>query len=128
MQHNFVFQLTFYPFQDKIKRLLSTIFLIQYGYTQDTAVILLLIQTSAIRYRLDTLQTWRPFYPSFRFNYQPQSSDTLQTRMPFLPLHQKFDYPRCSRHGSHSVTYSDPSYSTDTPQTRQSFYYSFKLQ
>ena len=39
------------------------------------------------------------------------SSYTLQTRMPFWPLHQQFDSPRCIRHRNHSVTYSDPSYS-----------------
>ena len=61
---------------------------IQYRYTPDTAVILLLIQTSAIRYILDTLQTRRSFYLSFRFNYQPQ----VQI---------------CSRHGCYSISHSD---------------------
>ena len=69
--------------------------MIQYGYTPDTTVIPLLIQISAIRYRLDTLQTQKPFYFSFRFNYQIQ-----------VHIH--------SRHGSHSVTYS----TTDTVQIR----------
>ena len=41
----------------------------QYGYTPDTAVILLLAQTSAIRYRLDMLQTRKLFYFLFKFNY-----------------------------------------------------------
>ena len=71
--------------------------------------ILLLIQTSAIRYRLDMLQTRKPFYFSFRFNYQLQ-----------VQIH--------SRQGSHSVTYPDPSYSTDTFQTRKSFCYSYRSQ
>ena len=36
MQHNFVFQLTFYPFQDKIKQLpLTMCNQIQYGYAPD---------------------------------------------------------------------------------------------
>ena len=104
MQHNFVFQLTFYPFQDKINKLPLTAYnhdtvqihsrrrshyishsdstiSFKYGYTPDTEVILLLIHTSAIKYRLDTLQTRKPFYFSFRY-----SSDTLQTRKPFCYL------------------------------------------
>ena len=85
------------------------LFQIQYGYTPDTAVILLLIQTSTIRYRLETLQTRKPFYFSFRLNYQLQ-----------VQIH--------SRHVSHSVTYPDPSYSTDTFQTRKSFCYSYRSQ
>ena len=43
---------------------------------------------------------------SFRFNYQFQ-----------VQIH--------SRHGSHSVTYSDPWYSSNTLQTLKSFCYSF---
>ena len=128
MQHDFIFQLTFYPFQDKIKRLSLTISQIQYKYTPNTTVILLLIQTSAIRYRLDTLQTRRPFYLSFRFNYQ------LQVQI-------------CSKHGCHSDLYTSsliiPSAVatevilsliqilvtvSDTLQTRKAFCYSYRSQ
>ena len=48
--------------------------------------------------------------------------------MPFWLLHQKFDSPQCSRHGNHSVTCPDPSYSTDTLQTRKSLCYSYGSQ
>ena len=61
------------------------------------------------RYSLDTLQTQKPFYHSFR---------------PFSPAQ------RCSRHGCHSAAYSDFRfrYNTDTLQTRQSFWYLFNVQ
>ena len=45
--------------------------LMQYGYTPDMAVILPFIQTSAIRHRLDMLQTRKVFYFLFRFTYPP---------------------------------------------------------
>ena len=127
MQYNFVFQLTFYPFQDKINKLPFTV------YNHDTVQIhsrrgshSVANSDTDFRYRLDTRQTRKPFYFSFRFNYQLQ-----------VQIH--------SRHGGHSVTYPDPSYNTDTiqirmsfchssrysmdiPQTWRSFYYSFKRQ
>ena len=58
---------------------------IQFRYAPDTVAILSLIQI-----QLSTT-----------------SSDTLQTWMPFWPLHQQFDYPQCSRRGSHSATHTD---------------------
>ena len=100
-------------------------------------------------YSLDILQTRKSFCYSYRSQLQVQSryapdtdaimlliqiqtsrysTDTLQTRMPFWPLHQKFDSPQCSRHESYSVTYSDPSYSSDTLQTQKSFFYSYRSQ
>ena len=82
MQHNFVFQLTFYLFQDKIKKLSLTIiqnsdiiqihsrhgshsdihskfkYIYSLRYTSDTTVILILIQNSnpnySLRYTPDT--------------------------------------------------------------------------
>ena len=57
----------------------------QISYAPDTEAILFLIQI-----QLTT-----------------SSSDTLQTQIPFWPLHQKFDSPQCGRHGSHSATHTD---------------------
>ena len=86
------------------------------------------IQTSAIQYRLDTPQTRRPFYLSFRFNYQ------LQVQI-------------CSKHGCHSDLYTNsliipsavatevilsliqiPVIVSDILKTRKSFCYSYKPQ
>ena len=53
------------PDSDNILSLIQ----MQYGYTPDTAVILLLVQTSAIRHRLDMLQTRKLFYFLLRFNH-----------------------------------------------------------
>ena len=53
MQHNFIFQLTFYPFQDKINKLpLIICFLIQFRYAPNPEAILIFIQISTA----DTVQ------------------------------------------------------------------------
>ena len=83
------------------------------------------------RYSTDTLQTWKSFCYSFRYQLQDTvqihsrcgshfvahsdsdfrySSDTLQTRMPswYLFRFQLSDTVQiCPRHGFHSITYSD---------------------
>ena len=45
---------------------------IQYKYTPDTMVILLLIQTTTIRYRLDTLKTRTPLFRSYKLSLHIQ--------------------------------------------------------
>ena len=79
--------------------------MIQFRYALDGDAILILIQISTIRYRLDTLQTWKPFYFSFRFNYQIQFRYTPDTEV-ILSLIQ-IPVQIHSRHGSYSVTHSD---------------------
>ena len=73
MQHNFVFQLTFCPFQDKINKLPLT------ACNHDTVQIhsgrgshSVAHSDSDFRYSSDTLQIRMPFWYSFRFNFQIQ--------------------------------------------------------
>ena len=107
MQHNFVFKLTFYPFQDKINKLP-------------------LIHMPSI-YSLDTLQTRWPFYYSFRFTFQIQFRYAPNTDAILILIHI-FTVQIRSRQGFHSVTHSDSPfrYNSDTLQTRMPFCYLFR--
>ena len=80
--YSFKRQSRYDPDSDDILSLIQ----IQYGYTPDTAVILLPVQTSAIRYILDMLQIRKPFYFLFRFNYQLQVQIHSKTRRSFCHL------------------------------------------
>ena len=100
-------------------------FQIWYRYAPDTNAILILIQISTIRYILDTLQTWKPFYFSFRFNYHIHFRYTPNTEVIFSLM--QIQVQICTIHGCHSVTYSDFS-SPDTLQTRKSFCHLFRSQ
>ena len=73
MQHNFMVQLTFYPFQDKIDELPLTIcnydtvhICSRYGCHPDTH------SDSDSTYSTDTLQTRMPSWYSFKINFQIQ--------------------------------------------------------
>ena len=109
MQHNFVFQLTFYPFQDKINSY----------YWKCSKV-------------SDTVQihsrhgSYSDTYLDFKSRY---NIDTLQTRMPFWHLF-RFQVQIRSRYRCHFDTYSDFKfrYSSDTLQKRLPFWCSFKIQ
>ena len=105
MQHNFVFQLTFYPFQDKINKLpLRICYQIQFRYSLDTDAILLFIQIhlSDIVQIRSRHGCHSDTHLDFKFRY---SSDTLQTRMPFW-YSFKFQVQIRFRHGCHSGSLS----------------------
>ena len=122
---------------------------IQYRYTQDTAVILLLIQASTIRYRLDMLQTRQPFYLSFKFNYQlqvqirsrhgchsgpytrslilPSAVDT-EFILLFIQISTSDTVQIRSRHGCHSVTHSEFILNTQLLHIQMFLYYPLRIQ
>ena len=129
MQHNFVFQLTFYPFHDNINsyRLTkcnhdtvqihsrheghsATHSDFKFRYARDTDAILALIQI-----RIQIQYIYASDTEAILLLIQIQLSYTIQ-------IH--------SRHKIHSITHSDSDlrYNLDTLQTQMLFYYSFRPQ
>ena len=71
MYHNFVFQLTFYPFQDKINsyRLTTCNHDIVQIYSRHVSHSVT-HSNSSFRYNTDTLQTWKSFCYLFNIQYR----------------------------------------------------------
>ena len=79
----------------------------------------------------EMLQTWMSFCRLFRFQIQIQYRYTPDTEsiLSLIQISYSDTVQIRSRHGSHSVTYSDLlfKYNLDTPQTRLPFYHLFLL-
>ena len=115
-----MFQLTFYPLQERLTATINNVqrFQIQYRYTSDTEVILILIQVSShdtvqIRSRHGFHSVTYSDFPQLR--YAPDTVAILSLIQIQVQIH--------SRHESHFVTYSISRYEESTYPKQQSRIY-----